>query len=113
MSTEHVLEAIDGALADWALSKDAMRWSPEPEDAPPLAWQMTGEQRAEIQDAMRRVGVTIQSFADRYVAAFNHLAPKLRELGALLGEPPRDPRERALWLRRHRNTGPAHDWRAS
>lgn len=36
MSTEHVLEAIDGALADWETSRDAMRWSPEPEAAPPL-----------------------------------------------------------------------------
>jgi hypothetical protein len=27
---EHVIEAIDGALADLSVSPDAMRWSPEP-----------------------------------------------------------------------------------
>lgn len=38
MSTEdridHVIEAIDGALGDWSVSPDAMRWSPEPEEPP-------------------------------------------------------------------------------
>lgn len=27
----HVLDAIDGALDDWSVSGDAMRWSPDPE----------------------------------------------------------------------------------
>lgn len=31
--TQHVLEMIDGALGDWDVSGDAMRWAP---DAPPL-----------------------------------------------------------------------------
>jgi hypothetical protein len=29
--TDHVLAAIDGALLDWSVSGDAMRWAPEPE----------------------------------------------------------------------------------
>jgi hypothetical protein len=28
--TDEVLAAIDGALSDWSISADAMRWSPEP-----------------------------------------------------------------------------------
>lgn len=28
--TQHVLDAIDGALEDWTVSGDAMRWTPEP-----------------------------------------------------------------------------------
>lgn len=32
--TRHVLDAIDGALEDWSVSADAMRWSPEPEVEP-------------------------------------------------------------------------------
>jgi len=32
---DHVLASIDGALADWSTSGDAMRWSPEPEAAGP------------------------------------------------------------------------------
>lgn len=30
---DHVIEAIDGALADYSVSGDAMRWSPEPDPA--------------------------------------------------------------------------------
>lgn len=35
--TQHVIDAIDGALDDWSVSDDAMRWMPEPESeaAPP------------------------------------------------------------------------------
>lgn len=28
--TNHVIEAIDGALGDWEVSEDAMRWAPDP-----------------------------------------------------------------------------------
>jgi hypothetical protein len=30
-----ILDSIDGALADYAVSKDAMRWKPPPEDPEP------------------------------------------------------------------------------
>lgn len=30
--TQHVIDAIDGALDDWAVGPDAMRWTPEPAD---------------------------------------------------------------------------------
>lgn len=30
-AVDHVLAAIDGALQDWDVSDDAMRWSPDPE----------------------------------------------------------------------------------
>jgi hypothetical protein len=32
---DHTLDAIDGALADYDVSPDAMRWSPEPEKVAP------------------------------------------------------------------------------
>lgn len=40
---DHVIEAIDGALEDWSVSPDAMRWTPEPEEPPArgglLSWE--------------------------------------------------------------------------
>ncbi len=40
--TQHVIDAIDGALDDWDVSGDAMRWRPEPEPEPTrLTWQPT------------------------------------------------------------------------
>lgn len=33
---DHVLAAIDGALDDWSVSGDAMRWSPDPATADAL-----------------------------------------------------------------------------
>jgi hypothetical protein len=38
--TEHVLDTIDGALADYDLGPDAMRWSPDPPEEPehPAPW---------------------------------------------------------------------------
>lgn len=32
-SPDSVLDTIDGALCDWSVSADAMRWSPDPEAA--------------------------------------------------------------------------------
>lgn len=36
--TEHVLDAIDHALEDWAVSEDAMRWTPEAHDGELPDW---------------------------------------------------------------------------
>lgn len=30
-----IIEAIDGALEDWAVSEDAMRWTPDPPEVEP------------------------------------------------------------------------------
>ena len=35
MTTDAVLDSIDGALRDYATSADAMRWSPHPENVAP------------------------------------------------------------------------------
>lgn len=40
-------------------------------------------------------------------AAYQPLIETLQEAGAIPTPPPADPRERALWMRDHRNTGPA------
>jgi hypothetical protein len=34
--TRDILDAIDGAVHDWEVSSDAMRWSPDPPKSPPM-----------------------------------------------------------------------------
>lgn len=41
--TDHVVAAIDGALSDYTLSPDAMRWSPDPPAAPRLILGAVGD----------------------------------------------------------------------
>lgn len=41
---QHVLDAIDGALEDWSVSGDAMRWTPEPVGIAPAHALVGGRQ---------------------------------------------------------------------
>lgn len=52
-------------------------------------------------DAWRNIAEAVRPFAEH-----------LERSGVLEEQPPEDPRERALWLRQHRNTGPAVQARA-
>lgn len=58
-----------------------------------------------------RVNETFEGFRNVFAAFAKAIRPIVEQLGRLaeqIGQPgpPSDPRERALWLRRNRNTGP-------
>lgn len=87
----------------------AARWLAEQLDDP--------VKRAELEESVRRFAerlqLTIRPVIDAALRqaeaigrAYAHLGDTLRDAGALPEEPPDDPRERALWLRQQRGTGP-------
>jgi hypothetical protein len=109
--TQHVLDTIDGALADWSTSGDAMRWTPdEPREAKPARPVLVP---APDPEAVRRLWEQLRDAIRPFVAwaeqAAHELEEKLRAVGHLPEPLPTDPRERALWLAQHRNTGPDRD----
>lgn len=113
----NIIDMIDKALDDYAVSEDAMRWTPA--DAAPestgcgcffcllLAQLYGGYSRV---GGGLPVGVSPVAWAARTVrgAALNGVV--LDEATALVPQSedsPSDPRARALWLRQNRNIGPA------
>ena len=69
--------------------------------------------------AIARVNEALQDMADRLAVAFDAMRPALEQFAALArqvemipDEGPADPMERALWLRKNRNTGPKPPARA-
>lgn len=116
--TDHVLDAIDGALHDYHLSGDAMRWTPDPAPPRPTRIELTPEQAERIASVMagvitesvRRVVDAMRPIAQAVIAAgtrLNELGQRLQALQVVDAPAPLDPRERALHARRTRNTGPA------
>jgi hypothetical protein len=105
-----ILDLIDGAIHDVETSADAMRWSPDPPPRPstvPTAppgltdWQLTV-----LQEAFANLAAHMTELAR---AVFRDLGRAFAEIADLMDSDhlePEDPRERALWLRRNRNTGP-------
>jgi hypothetical protein len=115
-----IIDTIDKALADYAVSDDAMRWTPEP--APEgsggcgCTWCQLVAQFVVRGDLYFRlmdgppVGISPVHWSQLTVrgAALNRVV--LDEATALVPQSedePVDLRGRALWLRRNRNTGPA------
>lgn len=100
-----IIEAIDGALSDWATSDDAMRWTPNPPQnvrSLPVAPHLNPEAFASMTEALRRVGDEMRRWAELIGPVAAKLAEALqRELR--LSD---DRRTRALQLRQHRHTGP-------
>ena len=83
----------------------AARWLAQALDTP--------EQRERMRESMQRLTdhmhITFQASAAAFARAAEALRPalaQLRESGLIPEEPPSDPRERALWARQHRGTGP-------
>jgi len=65
-------------------------------------------------ERMREAGEQLRLVIDSVRRGFEEMRPaivqvaeSLRRAGVLAEQPPTDPRARALWLRQHRNTGPA------
>lgn len=65
MSGDATLEAIDGALRDWGMSQDAMRWTPEP---------------TPVGDGAERPQVLVTIDTSQAVAALQHLSRQLQQL---------------------------------
>jgi hypothetical protein len=133
---DHVLDAIDGALADWNTSVDAMRWTPDrdpllvpftpglslvarpvtDEEWARLAAAMAPAIRRSMEQAQRVMNEQIVPAIQRAAKNLARYAQHLEETGVLdqlraahgiETPPPVDPRERALHAVHHRNTGPA------
>lgn len=72
MSSNATLEAIDGALRDWSMSQDAMRWAPEPNSAA----EGTG-----------RPQVLITVDTTHANAALQHLTQQIQQLATAIAGP--------------------------
>jgi hypothetical protein len=119
--TQHVIDAIDGALDDWSVSDDAMRWTPEPAPRPvdprgAVAARLVADPDAarrffeQLGEAMRPLIEWADHAAAELGVHLDQLTKILQKVGALPDQPPTDdPRARALWLRQQRNTGPSRD----
>lgn len=128
-----ILEDIDHAVRHYSVSDDAMRWRPDPKVRPFVAIDPSGsavsvvpvravanltpEQRAEQREAVlamyreagRRLGEVLEEFfgmVHDVVTRFEANTPYLFTAGVIRPALPEDPMERALELRRNRNTGP-------
>lgn len=127
--TDHVLAAIDGALKDWSVGPDAMRWAPEPPargkptslvlhprvPEHPGAWHVLADRHGQVllvdwavlERSLRGVFTAMAEAAQQACEVFRRLGESLAEAGHHPVQPPSSPQRRALWLRQHRNTGPA------
>lgn len=131
--TQHVIDAIDGALDDWSVGPDAMRWTPEPaavDEQPRAIFSVTGGLRFPPADTdpwavdewtdvsgllAESFGVAFREAAESMARVMTPSSTEVERLMATLAdlrplaleEPdPEDARARALRLRRERNTGP-------
>ena len=118
--TDDVLAAIDGdILRDFAVSSDAMRWTPASEEVPPpvtpLPRMWNEAERLAVQEALLQSSERVREQMARFKDAVLEVGVACQSLGESLAavgvmDKPlsvADPRERALQLRRGRNTGPS------
>lgn len=114
-----ILDAIDGALNDWEVSDDAMRWRPEKDrDQPPprqedrLGPVRRAYYRSDLTALATHLAPAMQQLNQQLNQQFDYLTDVFRRNGIAVWHRPRtrppeeDPWERALRLRRTRNTGP-------
>ena len=64
---------------------------------------------AGLQRASKAAGEAFATFARHAADTYAKVRAVMDRIDPAPEEPPTDPRERALWVRRNRNTGPAHD----
>lgn len=110
---DDAIAAIDGALEDWGVGPDAMRWAPPP---PTLEQRVLLMETADYGGAVVAAGRLMTEFLRAWVEeAVRVLSESVDWTAVLDGAAtlgmadagPDDPRDRALWLRRTRNTGPS------
>ena len=108
-----ILDQIDGAIDDWSVSQDAMRWTPEPPSPPQRCNPATlapfivldVEEFTFDAESLRRFFANLSERFRPVVAAANSVARQLQDAGMIPEPEPEDPRERALHRQRSRNTG--------
>ena len=101
-------------------SETAMRWRPDLASAfnlhspPSFGIDISPEQAAQIRAVLTAAGQQVQQALAGIAAVlqaatrdFRHFNEQVKRAQGLREQPPSDPMERALWLRKHRNTGPA------
>lgn len=75
-------------------------------------FRLSPETQAQIAALIRSSAEASRVFGEaarRMSEAVKKIGPVLDKAGLIPDEPPTDPRERALWARQHRNTGPTRD----
>lgn len=130
--TQHVIDAIDGALDDWTVGPDAMRWSPQPTGIPLIRasrprqngrgiWRPPArdpELSLWIDVDVSRMQAAIQEMTEAFARAFSSVrvarfAAAIEQLPDVdepsVTETTEHPPARALRLLRERNTGPSRD----
>lgn len=110
-----ILDLIDGAIEDYVLSSDAMRWQPEPDVRAEAHIQAAAYGQSYVIAGLangwaRQMHDALDAWAAQLVPAIRAVQQIAKHLGH--EQPPTDPRERALWHVRNRNTGPKQAPRA-
>lgn len=74
--TQHVLDAIDGALDDWTVGPDAMRWTAEPEP-PPITVTITADTSG-FERALQQLRESLAVSAAQAAEGLRRMAAALR-----------------------------------
>ena len=89
----------------------AVSWGYPPR--PPRSPQFPTQLGQIIQDIADHLGMAVDIFGRAYLVtlgrAYSGIQDALVAADVLPDPGPTDPKERALWLRQHRNTGPSRD----
>lgn len=90
----------------WCIPRDDGGWERQP-----IMRMPSEEEMAAASEALR---ASFLHLGEQLTEVWTQLRPRIDamreafvEAGRIAEQPPTDPRERALWLRQHRNTGPA------
>ena len=133
-AVDALLDTIDGALRDYGTSNDAMRWQPADDRAQGPVHRNSGVRLLEVpfvgcdlpdlrfpvpqwdpemfRPMVRQLAAAFATTSADVLNAVKNLAAAFAESGSNIAalqesaDPPMDSRERALQLRRARNTGP-------
>ena len=94
-----VLEAIEGALRDYSMSADAMRWTPEPEtaDAEDVIWFELN--RVVNMEAVAEFGRQISAMFSQMAASAGQMSVPLLKMAGEIAHAA-DVQERPRWHRR-------------
>jgi len=109
-------DVLEGVIVDGHRGADfGFRFTPPPRPVfePPVFTPPTAEEIRQAFAPVRRGLNLWATFIDEAASAFRRFGEAAREAGFVPEEAPTDPRARALWMKQHRNTGPAtpKDWR--
>lgn len=109
-------EVLEGEIVeDFPRRPFHFKFAPGPVifEPPPIFTPPSAEEISRAVQAMTRGAEIFVSWIDEAATAFRKFGEAARDAGLVPEEPPTDPRARAIWMKQHRNTGPAtpKDWR--